>query len=110
MILGRLPHEIDDLDPDHLASLGEHLPDAWNQIHGTGKSRSRRGSDDGEPRRAVVTDRYVEPENDHGPEPSPGMIAMVRAGGKFQVSNAEQMKSLARAIRIVEREKADART
>lgn len=107
-MLGRLPDEIDDLDPDHLDSLRVHLFDVHAEIHGLKRSR-RQGAGagaDGEPMRAIVRADRVRPEPVDDKAPSPGMLAAIRAGRTVRVRSKEQIRDLARAIRQVEADKA----
>lgn len=107
MILGRLPHEIDDLDPSHFVSLAAYLPDAWNDLHGGGnRRRGRQNNMSGEPLPAIVTNRYQDKPFEDGVAPSPAMLAMVRSGKTIRVRHASQIQSLAAAIRTIEQEKA----
>lgn len=95
------------MDPEHLESLSEYLPEAWSDIHGSGKSKGRgRGDSAREPRPAIVTSRYRPPEPTNAVTPSPAMLAMVRSGQTIRVRHASQIQSLAAAIRTIEQEKA----
>lgn len=95
------------MDPDHFGSLSEHLPEAWSDIHGSGKSRGRKCGDSAPALgQALVTSRYRPPEPTNAVTPSPAMLAMVRSGQTIRVRHASQIQSLAAAIRTIEQEKA----